>query len=141
VFPPCPARYFFSQYPNVAWLIPWASQYAFCVIPLSGNFCICAAIADDVLRFSFGSIIDFCRKFSGFEGAMQERGLPGAYSHMSHNAAPSEAWAEISTTNFELFYNWIKINKGVNALEDLLNSNQGWVVKADTIEEWWDEYQ
>src|SRR5690606_28185209 len=61
--------------------------------------------------------------------------------HMSHDAAPSEAWAEIGTTNFEQFHNWIKINKGVNALEDLFNSNQGWVTKADTIEEWCDEYQ
>ena len=44
-------------------------------------------------------------------------------------------------TNFEDFYNWIKNNKGVTALEDLFNDNSGWVNQSNKIQNWWNEYK
>lgn len=55
-----------------------------------------------------------------------------------HDDAPWEIDAEIGTTNFDNFYNWIVANKGANALENLFING---INVKNTIEDWWEEYQ
>lgn len=61
--------------------------------------------------------------------------------HLGHNNAPEELFANIGITNFDLFYDWIGMNKGSNALESILNNNEGWEIQSNTIKNWYNEYR